>query len=170
MAEEIVKSEVEFEGVDVRKAAVYLAATMDRERQRKEGLVHLLPVRKAQGRSGRRPTVRSRELGGPLPKPSKPEVEPDPEEDLPGFEEGGGVIGKVTEEAETETAETKWIPLPREYSKKEGKVLVAKAIMIGIETSFSEHVYKFNGDLYKQMEGGAIGVRLTGEVARVIMD
>ena len=60
--------------------------------------------------------------------------------------------------------------MPREYSKKEGKVLVAKAIMIGIETSFSEHIYEFNGDLYKQLEGGAIGVRLTGEVARVIMD
>ena len=88
---------------------------------------------------------------------------------MPGFEEGGGVIGKVTEEAETETAETRWIPLPREYSKKEGKVLVAKAIMIGIETSFGEHIYEFNGDLYKQLKGGAIGVRLTGEVARVIM-
>ena len=42
--------------------------------------------------------------------------------------------------------------------------------MIGIETSFGEHIYEFNGELYKQMEGGAIGVRLTGEVAKIIMD
>ena len=42
--------------------------------------------------------------------------------------------------------------------------------MIGIETSFSEHIYEFKGELYKQQEGGAIGVRLTGEVAKVIMD
>ena len=42
--------------------------------------------------------------------------------------------------------------------------------MIGIETSFGEHVYEFNWELYKQLEGGAIGVRLTGEVAKIIMD
>ena len=42
--------------------------------------------------------------------------------------------------------------------------------MIGVETSFGEHIYEFMDDLYKQLEGGAIGVRLIGEVAKVIMD
>ena len=114
VAEEIVKSDIEYEGADIRKAAVYIAATMSKERQKKEGILHLLPIRKSQGKSGRRPTVRSRELGGPLPRPSKPETDLDPEEDLPGFEEGGSVIGKVTEEADKSGAV---IPLGSSNSK-----------------------------------------------------
>ena len=168
VAEEIVKSDIKYEGVDVRKAAVYLATTLDKERQTSEGIAHLLPVRKAKGRQGRKPTIRSKELGGPLPKPEKEELG---QEELPGFEEGGGVIGTILEDQESaEGTETKWIPMGREYTDREGKVLVAKVIMVAIETSFGEHIYEFGGELYKQLEGGAIGVRLTGEVAKLIMD
>ena len=71
---------------------------------------------------------------------------------------------------ETDTVATKWVPLGREYTSGEQRVLIAKCIMIGIETSFGEHIYEFNVELYKQTEGGAIGVRLTGEVAKIIMD
>ena len=168
VAEEIVKSDIKYEGVDVRKAAVYLATTLDKERQTSEGIAHLLPVRKAKGRQGRKPTIRSKELGGPLPKPEKEEFG---QEELPGFEEGGGVIGTILEDQESgEGTETKWIPIGREYTDREGKILVAKVIMVAIETSFGEHIYEFGGELYKQLEGGAIGVRLTGEVAKLIMD
>ena len=89
---------------------------------------------------------------------------------MPGFEEGGGVIGRILEEQDSEGTETKWVPLARDYTAKEGMVLVAKVIMVAIETFFGEHIYEFGGELYKQLEGGAIGVRLTGEVAKLIMD
>ena len=47
MAEEIIRSDLRYEVVDVRKAATYLTATMDSERQTAEGIGHLLPRRKA---------------------------------------------------------------------------------------------------------------------------
>ena len=34
----------------------------------------------------------------------------------------------------------------------------------------SNHVYSFDGKVYKQTSGGAIGLRLTGVVARICMD
>ena len=55
VAEEIIRSDLRYEGVDVRKAAIYLAATLSKERQTVEGIGHLLPQRKAQGRPGRKP-------------------------------------------------------------------------------------------------------------------
>ena len=52
--------------MDVRKAAIYLAATMDTSRQTREGFGLFLPTRKAIGKSGRKLTIRTKELAGPL--------------------------------------------------------------------------------------------------------
>ena len=58
----------------------------------------------------------------------------------------------------------------REYTSQEESAIVSKVIIVEIETSFSNHIYELMGNLYLQLAGGAIGVRLTGEVARIIMD
>ena len=89
VTEEIIRSDIKYQGVDVRKAAIHIAAMMEEGRQGAEGIRHLLPVKKAQGKSGRRPTVRSKELGGQLPRERKPETR-EKDEDMPCFEEGGG--------------------------------------------------------------------------------
>ena len=41
--------------------------------------------------------------------------------------------------------------LGREFVRKEKKILVAKVIMVGIETCFSNHIYDFQGDIYLQL-------------------
>ena len=58
----------------------------------------------------------------------------------------------------------------REYTNKEKKMLIAKHLMIRIRVAFKNHIYWYHGDLFKQLKGGAIGARLTGVVARVVMD
>ena len=39
-----------------------------------------------------------------------------------------------------------------EYTKEEAKFHISKVV------SFEEHIYDFKGNLYKQKEGGSIGV------------
>ena len=60
----------------MRLAGVYLATVMSRERQVKEGLGRLLPLRKARGERGKKPTALTYELSGPIPVTlTKEEVE-----------------------------------------------------------------------------------------------
>ena len=47
---------------------------------------------------------------------------------------------------------------------------VANVLEIAICSMFSNHVYRYGGRIYKQTKGGPIGLRLTGVVARVVMD
>ena len=49
------------------------------------------------------------------------------------------------------------------------KRMLGKALEIGINEVMSAHVYKFNGEIRKQMNGGAIGLEMTGEIAGVFM-
>ena len=41
---------------------------------------------------------------------------------------------------------------------------------VAIRNIFANHVYKFGGRFYRQVKGGPIGLRLTGTVARLVMD
>ena len=54
--------------------------------------------------------------------------------------------------------------------KQEERKVLAKVIEVAIRSIFANHVYRFDGQLYKKTEGGIIGLRLTGIVARIIMD
>ena len=47
--------------------------------------------------------------------------------------------------------------------------MVVAALVSSIKYTMKNHVYTFNGKYYKQVEGGAIGVGLAGEVANVLM-
>ena len=41
---------------------------------------------------------------------------------------------------------------------------------IALETTFTNHIYQCQNVLYRQCKGGGIGARITGVVARIIMD
>ena len=40
---------------------------------------------------------------------------------------------------------------------------------IAVEAVFNTHVYQFGGHYYHQTDGGPIGLRATGALARVVM-
>ena len=39
-----------------------------------------------------------------------------------------------------------------------------------VKVVFNTHYYEWEGVIYKQTEGGTIGVRATGPIARILMD
>ena len=49
------------------------------------------------------------------------------------------------------------------------KKLMTEALPIAIEFIMKNHTYTFDNKIYKQEEGGAIGVELTGDLAKVFM-
>ena len=55
---------------------------------------------------------------------------------------------------------------PTEIEKRK---LIACCAEIGIRTVFTSHLYQFNGKIFLQQDGGPIGVRLSGAVARAVM-
>ena len=56
VVENILESGIKYEGVNINLAGVYLANTLNKERQVKEGLSRLLPFRKAKGKCRRKLT------------------------------------------------------------------------------------------------------------------
>ena len=49
-------------------------------------------------------------------------------------------------------------------------MIIAAVVRIAIELLFSTHLYTFGGKIFKQKEGGPIGLRATCAVARLIMN
>ena len=49
------------------------------------------------------------------------------------------------------------------------KMIIGKVLRVGVETLFSTHIYTFNGSIYRQVDGGPIGLRSTCAISRVIM-
>ena len=47
--------------------------------------------------------------------------------------------------------------------------LVAKLVELIVVEVFSNHIYEFGGKIYRQREGGPIGLSLSGAVARAVM-
>ena len=53
----------------------------------------------------------------------------------------------------------------------EGKrTILGKVLEIVVCTTFSNHIYLFHNSLFLQRKGGPIGLRLTGVVARIVID
>ena len=50
VAEELVRNQVTYKGVDMEKVVQYLAATMSAERQAAEGVEHLIPKKRVVGK------------------------------------------------------------------------------------------------------------------------
>ena len=69
-----------------------------------------------------------------------------------------------------ERKKTMWkTPKNTEPEQKVIKRMLCKALEIGIKKVMEAHVYKFDGQIRKQKNGGAIGLEMTGELAGVFM-
>ena len=74
-----------------------------------------------------------------------------------------------TVSAQEETS-WKWFTDPAKYTDGDKRRLLAKVMEILVETTLSQHFYKWGPHIRRQSEGGAIGLRATGSIARVVMD
>ena len=66
--------------------------------------------------------------------------------------------------------EKQWVFPKVEITKLEKKLIISEVLRLGVETMFDTHMYTFGGRIFKQSEGGPIGLRSTCAVARVIMN
>jgi hypothetical protein len=66
-------------------------------------------------------------------------------------------------------AKEKWIFSPKSPSWSERKVMLSKAVEVGVRECFRNHLYTFNGQVYRQTEGGPIGLRLSMAISRLVM-
>ena len=66
VAEEFLKSGIEVQGVDYRAASIYLSVNVHKDELQREGLLHLIPRRVSN--LGRKHTIRTPELSGPIPR------------------------------------------------------------------------------------------------------
>ena len=76
---------------------------------------------------------------------------------------GSGPKGKVSDD------ELVWVFPNTEPTELEKRKLIACCVEIGIRAVFTSHLYEFDGKVYLQKDGGPIGVRLAGTVARAVM-
>jgi hypothetical protein len=66
-------------------------------------------------------------------------------------------------------AKEKWIFSPKSPSWSERKLMLSKAVEVGVRECFRNHLYTFNGQVYRQTEGGPIGLRLSMAISRLVM-
>ena len=87
---------------------------------------------------------------------------------------GQNNIGKNRDEEiameDDDPEESKWFKFHRKYSEEEQRLLLSKVVQVALEATFSNHIYQCQNNLYRQCKGGGIGARITGVVARVVMD
>ena len=65
--------------------------------------------------------------------------------------------------------EPKWFPPNRSPNILEKKKLWAWSLSLSVKLVLENHYYTKNGITYKQIEGGPIGLDITGELAELIM-
>ena len=145
--------------MDWKAAVLYLALTATREECQQDRIAHLIPRRLTN--RGRKPTVRSPLVSGPLSR----EERRDP--DLGS----GGDLDDWDLEEELEVGQRLDTEKDRE---RPGNInqrrVLGKVIEVAVRTTFKNHIYMYRNYLYQQLKGGAIGLRLTGIVARIVMD
>ena len=62
-----------------------------------------------------------------------------------------------------------WKRPERESDEQKRRKMLTECLRIGLEAIMKNHTYKFQDVIRKQKEGGAIGIDLTGEMARIFM-
>ena len=89
--------------------------------------------------------------------------------------QGGAALGLTTLETATPLHHTileqssKLNPPEALASEEEKKDILAAVVSKAIQIAMSEHVYHFNGTVYRQEKGGPMGNTLSGELARSTM-
>ena len=49
------------------------------------------------------------------------------------------------------------------------KEMLGKAMEIGVRAVMENNIYRFGGDIRRRTKGGAIGVKMTGDLAKGVM-
>ena len=148
VAQEVLKSKIDIENINYHLAVVYLGTTMNRARQVREGVAHLIPPRKTRTRRGRKVTVHTKELGGPRGRKVLGE-------DTNPIGKNLDEVMEVDQDQEKET-ESKFFKFHRQYSEQEKRLIVSKVVLVATEIAFSNHIYQCQNTLYKQLRGGGI--------------
>ena len=78
------------------------------------------------------------------------------------------ITGKSAAGAESSHDDHWWYPR-KEYTEEEKRFLFSKALEIGTLTLFQNHLYQFGGRIYKQRNGGPIGVSTSMSASRIVM-
>ena len=130
-AERVANSNLEFQGVNWKWAAIYAALAFPELEILRQGLADVVPRRKA--KSGGEPTV-------------------------------------LTVTTDDKKCRWKFHKAPETYNEEEKRRVMAKVIEGMILGTFNNHVYKWETKIFRQLQGGPIGLRATGSVARMVMD
>ena len=69
----------------------------------------------------------------------------------------------------TEKDVQKWVFPNRKPTKKQTRVIIALTLMATSKMILENHIYSFNGVLYKQLTGGPIGPDVATKSAKVVM-
>ena len=93
-------------------------------------------------------------------------------EDGPGRKPGpayweSDTVDKI--ENGTKVTIDKWKFSSKEPSEPQKKRMFAQMVVCAVQTSMSNHLYRFDGKVYKQEDGGPIGDELAQAVARIVM-
>ena len=64
---------------------------------------------------------------------------------------------------------SKFLPADRLPNREEERKMIALAIKKGVQTVMKSHLYVSEGRVYRQSEGGPIGLQVTGAIARAFM-
>ena len=139
-----VKSKVTVEKLDVEAAIKFVKAGATVEEIEEAELTKLMPVRKYT--RGKAPGITTKEIWNRLNQKAEMLARG---EKIPV---------------------SKWTAIVTNINEEDKAKLVGKVIEIAIREIMGNHMYSFDGQTYLQTEGGAIGLRLTGLVARVVMD
>ena len=81
----------------------------------------------------------------------------------PGITSAGVMGGK------SQRNNSKFLPADRLPNQEEERKMVALAIKKGVQTVMKSHLYVSEGRVYRQSEGGPIGLQVTGAIAKAFM-
>ena len=129
-----------FENMDMEEVGKYLAIMMPREEQEMKNLASVLPTRKlGENSRGRKPG--------------------------PAFWESDSITREIQGR---KIKIDKW-EFNEEPNEEQRMKMISGMIKIAIETSMKNHLYRFDGKVFRQSDGGPIGDELSQAVARLIM-
>ena len=77
----------------------------------------------------------------------------------------------IKTEARYDKKERWWSPVsPEKLEDNQKKLVMGCVVQSMITTVFSNHFYEWDGQVFRQQDGGPIGLRATQPVSRIIMD
>ena len=145
VADLIMRTPTKVAGIDWRSAQVFIASNMDHHELLREGIESMVPKRKNRG--GKRPGKTTPELS--MKKLAPGDAEP-------------AKKSKQSLWEDTDPYNT--------LSDLDKTRLLATVMLIATRLVFKFHIYRFGGEVFRQLRGGPIGLRFTSIVARIVMD